>query len=79
MHFLLGRLHGAKLAAAHRGELRHPLPVGFVYDDEGDIVKDPDEPWDAETEEIYRQKVTSSVRLTAVLRSTDNEVPTGAR
>lgn len=24
MHFLLGRLHGAKRAAAHRGELRHP-------------------------------------------------------
>ena len=34
LHFLLGRLHRAKLAAAHRGELRGPLPVGFVYDDE---------------------------------------------
>lgn len=43
LHFLLGRLHGAKLSAAHRGELRHPLPVGFVYDDDGTIVKDPDE------------------------------------
>jgi DNA invertase Pin-like site-specific DNA recombinase len=32
LHFLLGRLHGAKLAAAQRGDLRHPLPVGFVYD-----------------------------------------------
>jgi hypothetical protein len=39
----LGRLHGAKLAAAHRGELRHPLPVGFVYDQDRYIVKDPDE------------------------------------
>jgi DNA invertase Pin-like site-specific DNA recombinase len=43
LHFLLGRLHGAKLAAAHRGELRHPLPVGFVYDEDNSIVKDPDE------------------------------------
>jgi DNA invertase Pin-like site-specific DNA recombinase len=43
LHFLLGRLHGAKLAAAHRGELRHPLPVGFVYDEDGLIVTDPDE------------------------------------
>jgi DNA invertase Pin-like site-specific DNA recombinase len=43
LHFLLGRLHGAKLAAAHRGELRHPLPVGLVYDADGGIVKDPDE------------------------------------
>lgn len=43
LHFLLGRLHGAKLAAAHRGELRHPLPVGFVYDEDGLVVKDADE------------------------------------
>lgn len=43
LHFLLGRLHGAKLTAAHRGELRHPLPVGFVYDEDNTIVKDPDE------------------------------------
>jgi DNA invertase Pin-like site-specific DNA recombinase len=28
LHFLLGRLPGAKLAAAQRGDLRHPLPVG---------------------------------------------------
>lgn len=33
----------AKLAAAHRGALRHPLPVGVVYDSNGGIVKDPDE------------------------------------
>ncbi|MEV6523143.1 recombinase family protein [Longispora sp. NPDC051575] len=43
LHFLMGRLHGAKLAAAHRGELRGPLSVGFVYDDEGFVVKDPDQ------------------------------------
>jgi DNA invertase Pin-like site-specific DNA recombinase len=43
LHFLLGRLHGAKLAAAQRGELRHPLPVGFVYDYDHMVVKDPDE------------------------------------
>jgi hypothetical protein len=43
LHFLLGRLHGAKLAAAQRGDLRHPLPVGFVYDYDHTVVKDPDE------------------------------------
>ena len=41
LHFLMGRLHGAKLAAAERGELRHPLPVGLVYDADGGVVKDP--------------------------------------
>lgn len=42
LHFLAGRLQGAKRAAAERGELRFPLPVGFVYDDEGATIVDPD-------------------------------------
>lgn len=42
LHFLAGRLQGAKRAAAERGELRFPLPVGFIYDDEGNTVIDPD-------------------------------------
>lgn len=42
LHFLAGRLQGAKRAAAERGELRFPLPVGYVYDDEGVTVIDPD-------------------------------------
>lgn len=43
LHLLAGRLQGAKRAAAARGELRVPLPVGFVYDDEGHTVVDPDQ------------------------------------
>jgi len=42
LHLLTGRLHGAKLAAAARGELRFPLPVGYVYDEGGGCVIDPD-------------------------------------
>ena len=42
LHLLLGRLHGAKLAAAARGELRFPLPVGYVRDVDGRCVIDPD-------------------------------------
>ena len=42
LHFLASRLQGAKRAAAERGELRFPLPVGFVYDNEGNTVIDPD-------------------------------------
>jgi DNA invertase Pin-like site-specific DNA recombinase len=55
LHFLLGRLHGAKLAAAHRGELRHPLPVGFVYDDDGAITKDPDEQVQAAVTDLFAE------------------------
>jgi len=43
LHLLLGRLHGAKLAAAQRGELRGPLSVGYVYDPDRHVVIDPDE------------------------------------
>lgn len=42
LHFLAGRLQGAKRAAAERGELRFALPVGLVYDDEGATTIDPD-------------------------------------
>ncbi|WP_239342340.1 recombinase family protein, partial [Frankia sp. CiP3] len=43
LHIMAGRLQAAKRAAAERGELRTPLPVGYIYDDEGAQVIDPDE------------------------------------
>jgi excisionase family DNA binding protein len=43
LHILAGRLQGAKRAAAERGDLRFPLPVGYVYDEDGETVMDLDE------------------------------------
>jgi DNA invertase Pin-like site-specific DNA recombinase len=43
LHLLAGRLQGAKRAAAARGELRTPLPVGYLHDEDGGTVIDPDE------------------------------------
>jgi DNA invertase Pin-like site-specific DNA recombinase len=43
LHWLTSRLNEAKRAAARRGELRVPLPVGLVYDDGDNVVIDPDE------------------------------------
>lgn len=42
LHFLRGRLQGGKINKAKKGELRSPLPVGFVYDEEGRTAIDPD-------------------------------------
>lgn len=42
LHVMAQRLQAAKRAAAQRGELRGPLPVGYVYDGAGLLVKDPD-------------------------------------
>ena len=43
LHVLAGRLIESKRAAARRGELRFPLPVGYVYDQDGHTLLDPDE------------------------------------
>jgi DNA invertase Pin-like site-specific DNA recombinase len=42
LHFIRARLQGNKLNKAHKGELRFPLPVGYVFDELNCIVKDPD-------------------------------------
>ena len=66
LHFLLGRLHGAKLAAAHRGDLRHPLPVGYVYDQDGQIVKDPDEQVRRAVEDLFAEFARTGSALKTV-------------
>jgi DNA invertase Pin-like site-specific DNA recombinase len=42
LHFIRSRLQGGKLNKAQKGELRFPLPVGYVFDEVNRIVKDPD-------------------------------------
>jgi DNA invertase Pin-like site-specific DNA recombinase len=42
LHVMAQRLQAAKRAAAARGELRTPLPVGYVHDAQGAVVVDPD-------------------------------------
>ena len=53
LHLLAGRLQGAKRAAAERGELRTPLPVGYVYDDDNEVVIDPDEEVAAAVADVF--------------------------
>jgi hypothetical protein len=42
LHVMAQRLAASKKAAAARGELRTPLPVGYVHDPAGEVVIDPD-------------------------------------
>ena len=53
LHIITSRLQGAKRAAAERGELRFPLPVGYVYDDEGQTVIDPDQEVQAAIADLF--------------------------
>jgi DNA invertase Pin-like site-specific DNA recombinase len=42
LHLIRARLYGAKFNKAKRGELRFPIPVGYMYDDQGNIAFDQD-------------------------------------
>ena len=42
LHVMAQRLQASKRAAAARGELRTPLPVGYVHDELGAVIVDPD-------------------------------------
>lgn len=42
LHVLRARLQGGIRSKARRGELRMPLPVGLVYDEQHRVILDPD-------------------------------------
>lgn len=43
LHVIKARLRGGTLNKAKRGELKVPLPIGFVYNSKQEIILDPDE------------------------------------
>src|SRR5712692_9034365 len=53
LHLLAGRLQESKRAAARRGELRFPLPVGYRYDDDGHTIMDAHEEIRAAVAELF--------------------------
>ncbi|WDL97049.1 recombinase family protein [Alicyclobacillus sp. ALC3] len=54
LHFLRARLIGGKKNKAKKGELRFPLPVGYVYDANGQTVLDPDEEVQTAIHNVFR-------------------------
>lgn len=53
LHVMAQRLQANKRAAAERGELRTPLPVGLVHDDAGSITIDPDDEVQAAVADVF--------------------------
>src|SRR6266496_6802030 len=53
LHWLTSRLNESKRAAARRGELRVPRPVGFARDDDGAVVIDPDQEVAAAVADVF--------------------------
>ncbi len=54
LHVMAVRLQGAKRHAAERGELHFPLPVGLLYDEEGQTIIDPDEEVQAAIADVFK-------------------------
>jgi excisionase family DNA binding protein len=53
LHVMAQRMAAAKKAAAARGELRTPLPVGYVHDEAGEVILDPDEEVQAAIRDVF--------------------------
>ena len=53
LHILAGRLQESKRAAARRGALRFPIPVGYVFNDDGQTVMDSHEEIRAAVADIF--------------------------
>jgi len=53
LHVMARRLQDSREAAARRGELRAPLPVGLVYDADGDTIIDPDQEVSAAVADVF--------------------------
>ena len=41
LHFIHARMRGGALNKVKRGELKVPLPIGYIYDEAGGVIKDP--------------------------------------
>jgi DNA invertase Pin-like site-specific DNA recombinase len=53
LHVLRARLRGGILNKARRGELRAPLPIGFIYDTQDRVLLDPDQQVQQATQTLF--------------------------
>jgi len=75
LHVMAQRLQASKKAAAARGELRTPLPVGYVHDEAGEIVIDPDAEVQGAVRDLFAAFAASGSAYGVVAAFTDRRFP----
>lgn len=75
LHLLAGRLQESKRAAARRGALRLPLPVGYVSDAEGHTIVDPHEEIRAAIADVFAAFTTTGSAYGVVRAFRDRPFP----
>jgi DNA invertase Pin-like site-specific DNA recombinase len=77
LHVLRARLRGGILSRARRGELKQPLPIGFVYDAAGRVILDPDAQVQAAVRLLFAtfQRTGSCLAVTKVFREQQLSFP----
>jgi hypothetical protein len=75
LHVMAQRLQASKKAAAERGELRTPLPVGYVHDVAGDVVIDPDAEVQAAIADLFAAFAACGSAYGVVAAFTDRRFP----
>jgi excisionase family DNA binding protein len=75
LYVMAQRLQASKRAAAERGELRTPLPVGYVHDEAGEVVIDPDAEVQAAIRDLFAAFAACGSAYGVVGAFTDRRFP----
>lgn len=75
LHLLKVRLDGAKRAATSRGDLRLRLPIGYLYDPDGEVVLDPDAEVAAAIKDVFASFAASGSAYAVVSAFADRCFP----
>ena len=78
LHLLKARLDGAKRAAAGRGDLRLGLPIGYVYDHDGEVVVDPDTEVTAAVADVFTSFAATGSAYAVVSAFVGRRFPPGS-
>ena len=72
------RLHEGRWNKAYRGELTRSLPIGYIYDDNNKIIKDPDRQVRSRLNYLFRQFAQLQVarRVLQLFREQELKIPT---